>query len=648
MTETSQTQQLVFAMTWVTVFVLGLSAPTTLTAQQIVWQDEFNGESLNRNWWVHDVGGHGFGNAQLEFNTARRENAYVKDGKLLIVARKENYRGRQFTSARINTQGRFAFQYGSLEARIKVPDTANGVWPAFWLLGNNFPAINWPKCGEADILEIGSKEGIAMGTQHRRINCALHFADQSESKKSLVNWYTAKTDLHRDFHRYRVEWTPKEMRFFLDDQEYGQWDLTKPEFREFHQPFFPIFNVAVGSFKHTYTGIDSPEQVTAKFPAKMEIDWIRLTANAHTKVVLGGDGKAKGKFMVYGETTTRKLAYADDTDPEFPYKQAAVLRTWNNIKVSEVFGSAAEGRRHWSFNVSAGDWFGAGVFLPNHRNMANYSDGFLHFQIKSETDTLMRVGIKSSRGSEFWLPLGNEEAEFGFRRDGQWQAVKIPLNRFANVDFPTVHQMFMIAGDRPPSDFQMEIDNIWWEPGAPRPAPSGGAFGIFTDNPDHRKAGEFKLGQAGNFFIWENTLKRTAQTPFEGTQSIALRGAGSWAGAAFTPNVKYDLRAYDHPEAKLRFAIKTASRRTFQIGMKSGNLNSVGQKWITFESPNDPYGLKRNGQWQTLEIPTSVFSSEVDFSQVSQLFQIMSSAGAIEEVELDDICLIPAASNRSN
>ncbi|MEC9091071.1 MAG: glycoside hydrolase family 16 protein, partial [Planctomycetota bacterium] len=151
-----------------------------LVAQEIVWRDEFNGENLDRETWTHDVGGHGFGNGQLEFNTARRENSYVKDGSLVIEARREKYLGREFTSARLNTQGRFAYQYGTLEARIQVPDTADGIWPAFWLLGNNFPAVQWPKCGEIDILEIGGKEGIAKGEQHRSINCALHFADQTQ------------------------------------------------------------------------------------------------------------------------------------------------------------------------------------------------------------------------------------------------------------------------------------------------------------------------------------------------------------------------------------------------------------------------------------------------------------------------------------
>jgi len=167
-------------------------------SKKVVWSEEFNGDEIDRNTWTYDVGGHGFGNGQLEFNTDRRENSYLRDGSLVIEARRETYQGNAFTSARMLTRGRFAFQYGELEARIKVPDTADGIWPAFWMLGNNFPGVVWPKCGEVDILEIGGKDGIAKGLQQRQINCALHFAGVDEKKTSLVKWFDAPADLHRD------------------------------------------------------------------------------------------------------------------------------------------------------------------------------------------------------------------------------------------------------------------------------------------------------------------------------------------------------------------------------------------------------------------------------------------------------------------
>ena len=257
------------------------------TSAQFLWSEEFNGENIDSSTWVHDVGGHGFGNGQLEFNTAEPANSYVKDGNLVIEARREDYRGNAFTSARMTTKGKFAFQYGTLEARIKFPETANGIWPAFWMLGNNFPETRWPRTGEIDIVEIGGKDGIAQGLQGRKINCAIHFADENDQKDMAVAWYVAPVDLHLDYHRYKVSWTPKQLTFYLDDVEFGKFDITADHLREFHQPYFLILNVAIGSWESSYTGVDHADAITAPFPAKMQVDWIRLTPNEHTKLLLG-------------------------------------------------------------------------------------------------------------------------------------------------------------------------------------------------------------------------------------------------------------------------------------------------------------------------------------------------------------------------
>jgi hypothetical protein len=172
-----------------------------------------------------------------------------------------------------------------------------------------------------------------------------------------------------------------------------------------------------------------------------------------------------------------------------------------------------------------------------------------------------------------------------------------------------------------------------------RPTPANGNFGVFTETASHKTAGEFALGVQGNFFIWENTLMAATQHPFEGTNDISLQSVPglTWSGAAFTPNVKYNLTAFNNPNGKLRFAMKTSSSTTFMIGMKSGNIDGVGQKWITFQSGTDPYGFARDGQWHAVEIPISDFAPEVDFSEVSQLFQVLSSAAPISDIELDDI-----------
>ncbi|MEI8040718.1 MAG: family 16 glycosylhydrolase [Verrucomicrobiota bacterium] len=607
----------------------------------LVWSDEFNGSAIDPGIWTYDVGGGGFGNGQFEYDTARHENSYVTNGNLVIEARRENYLGNSFTSARMLTQGRFAFKYGTLEARIKLPNTANGLWPAFWMMGNNTGGIPWPGCGELDIVEMGSKAGIEQGLQQRKMNCAIHYSDAGGAHGMFAAWTNAPVDLSLDYHLYKMSWTPTTISFYLDDVPFGSWDITADYLSEFHQPFFPILNIAIGGYDPSYTGVYSPAAVTATFPARMYVDWIRLYDNPYTEVYLGDAAAETGNFGVYTETTpvNHSLSYQTGLEPGFEYGTNAALYIWNNMTPATP-PAPSEGSTCWSFDIAGGGWFGMGVLVPNFRNMKNYSDGYLHFDVKTTGAASIKVGIKSSRGGEFWLPLGTDQtSEFGFARDGQWHALKIPLNRFANTDFRTIHQMFMIAGDPPASALNLSIDNVWWEPSVARPTPSGGNFGVFTETASHKTAGEFGLGVQGDFFIWEHTLVAGPQNPYEGSQSISLQSAPgqTWFGAAFTPNTKFNLTAFNNPNGKLRFAMKTSSGVTFMVGLKSGNMDGVGQKWLTFQAGSDPYGFVRDGQWHTIEVPVSDLCPEVDFTEVSQLFQVLGSSGPISSIELDDI-----------
>ncbi|MGC9450374.1 MAG: glycoside hydrolase family 16 protein [Oceanipulchritudo sp.] len=632
----------------------------SLPAQSaVVWQDEFDGPGIDTETWVWDVGQHGFGNGQLEYDTARAKNSYIENGSLVIEAFRENYFGMEFTSARLNTQGRFAFKYGTLEARIRMPDTGNGLWPAFWLLGNNFPGIAWPDAGEIDIVEMGSASGIADGKQQERINSAIHYSDGADAYDYAAEWYDAPVDLSQGYHLYKVEWTPVSLTFFLDGVQFASWNIEAAHFAEFHQPHFPILNLAIGGWDPSYTGVYSPAGVTALpvvgSSARMYIDWIRLEENPHTEIFLGADTEEDGIFGVFTETTpvNNALVYGDDTDPAFVYGYEAALFTWNNMTEAAVPADPAEGSEVWTFDIAAGQWFGMGVFLPNFRNMKNYSDGFLHFDIKTTLTDDIKIGVKSSRGGESWQWVGDETVAPGFARDGQWHTVSIPLNGYSNTDFNTIHQIFMIAADSASASTTLSIDNVYWEPSVARPRPSNGNFGVFTETAANQTAGAYELGVDGEFFIWGDTLNPVAQDPYEGAESLSLASAPGldWFGAAFTPAVKYDLTAWDNPNGKLNFSMKTTSATTFYVGMKSGNLigpppvwggnndgpAGVGQVWIKFAPGSDPYGFVRDGNWHAIEIPIADIVGDTDLSQVSQLFQILGVDGAISNIELDDI-----------
>jgi hypothetical protein len=272
--------------------------------------------------------------------------------------------------------------------------------------------------------------------------------------------------------------------------------------------------------------------------------------------------------------------------------------------------------------------------------MTNYSDGFLHFDINTTITDALRVGVKSSRGGEFFLPVGYETTEFGFARDGQWHSVTIPLNRFANTDFKTIHQFFMIVGDPVSATSILSIDNVYWEPSVTRPVPANGNFGVYSETPLHKDAGEFLLGGVdGDFFVWDDTLLPLTEVPFEGSDSLSFGSTPglNWFGAAFTPNVKHNLTAFSYPTSKLQFSLKSTASTIFQIGMKSGNVDGIGQNWITFAPGSDPYGFVRDGNWHLIEIPMPEMALDVDLFEVSQLFQILGTTGPISNIEIDDI-----------
>jgi len=241
----------------------------------LVWSDEFNGKNgslPDASKWTYDIGGSGWGNHELEYYTNRRENARIEDGKLVITARREEYSGPNdtkfnYTSARLKTQGLFSQAYGRFEARIKLP-AGQGMWPAFWLLGEDIGSVGWPKCGEIDIMENVGKEP---GTNHG----SLHGPSSANATSDLTATMAlpAGQKLSDDFHVYAAEWEPGTVRFYLDANLYAtftsaQWPAGGTWV--FDHRFFLILNVAVGG---DWPG---PPNGTTVFPQAMLVDYVRV------------------------------------------------------------------------------------------------------------------------------------------------------------------------------------------------------------------------------------------------------------------------------------------------------------------------------------------------------------------------------------
>jgi beta-glucanase (GH16 family) len=255
---------------------------------QVIWSDEFDtGTSLDSTVWSYDLGASGWGNNELQEYTRASQNVRIEDGNLVITVHEKTSgeSGSSFTSARVRTEDKLTFKYGTIEARIKVPDLADGLWPAFWTLGNNFSQVGWPYCGELDVMEMGSSSAIAADVINRRVGSAAHWDNQG-SWASFSRSLDAASDLNDGYHIFEMDWTPTRITTYIDGQQIWTFNINLDDCAdcsEFHQPHFMIFNMAVGG---NYTGLLNSSQITATMPAEMLVDYVRLSDNGFTE--LGG------------------------------------------------------------------------------------------------------------------------------------------------------------------------------------------------------------------------------------------------------------------------------------------------------------------------------------------------------------------------
>jgi beta-glucanase (GH16 family) len=242
--------------------LLILCAPVFAQNWQIVWQDEFtSGVSAD---WVFETGtgSGGWGNNELEYY--RRENATVSNGQLVITAKREAFGGMQYTSARMKTQGKKSWKFGKIEARIAMP-SFQGVWPAFWMLGDNIGSVGWPACGELDIMEHVNTGGTVYGT--------AHWSDPNNNYAS----YGGNTTLGSltAFHNYWIEWDASLVKWFVDGVKYHEINIAGGinGTGEFSNNFFILLNLAIGGNWPGFT-VDNNA-----FPANMYVDYVRVYQN---------------------------------------------------------------------------------------------------------------------------------------------------------------------------------------------------------------------------------------------------------------------------------------------------------------------------------------------------------------------------------
>ncbi len=248
------------------------SQPSPPAGWTLAWSDDFagaNGSAPDAGKWLLETGGNGWGNNELEYYTPRTQNASQQDGNLVITVLKETFTGtdgvtRNYTSARLKTATHFTQAHGRFEARIKVP-RGQGIWPAFWVLGENIDTVGWPGCGEIDIMEnIGSEPG--------RVHGSLHGPGYSGQTPLTAIYSLPGGAFTDDFHIFAVEWEPTTIRFYVD----GNLSLTeRPDNLPagtrwvFDHPFFILLNVAVGG------NFPGDPDASSTYPQTMLVDYVR-------------------------------------------------------------------------------------------------------------------------------------------------------------------------------------------------------------------------------------------------------------------------------------------------------------------------------------------------------------------------------------
>lgn len=226
---------------------------------KLVWHDEFNGTSIDMTKWNFEVNGDGGGNNELQYYTSRPQNAFIDSGMLVIQALQENYLGKAYTSARMNTNAKGDWKYGRFEARMLLP-YGRGLWPAFWMLPSDWVYGGWPMSGEVDIME-------ELGDYTQRVYGTIHYASSTGAHLQSGGNYTLQQGTFAGgYHVFSAEWDTTGIRWFVDGHQYYTVTMGKP----FDQRFHLLLNVAVGG---NWPG--SPDLATT-FPQQMKVDYVRV------------------------------------------------------------------------------------------------------------------------------------------------------------------------------------------------------------------------------------------------------------------------------------------------------------------------------------------------------------------------------------
>lgn len=451
---------------------------------EVLWEEQFN--SFNDEFWTKDIGDGcpnlcGFGNQELQ--SYESDNIYFEEitgepgnNGLVIEARIESSGSRGFTSGKITTDNKVSIQYGMVEVRMLVPDLRQGLWPAAWMLGT--ANLLWPDKGEIDIMEMGFSDALRVqqeepeSTVNNYVGANAFFPVPGGGPGNIafdVNYnkpYVADIPLNDRFVTYRIYWEPTQIRFTVIDNGV-EHDLYEAPFpidansivgAPFTKPFYLLLNLAVGG---TLPGTLTNDAVSANLPAKMIVDYVRVSKWNGFGTVEVSDGTIAAETDVFGvftDTTPTNNEFTLGADAEvFVFEETLVLADEPPI----------EGENVLSFTtVPSKGWFGAGITSLFGTNMSNFvENGVLKFKIKIPADVSFFIGVNDNftNTKEIIFPAG--ETKYGLVRNGEWGEAVIPISEFSGlVAFQNLSYLFRIgnSGALSMTPFSFAIDDIVW------------------------------------------------------------------------------------------------------------------------------------------------------------------------------------------
>ncbi|MCF8226456.1 MAG: family 16 glycosylhydrolase [Bacteroidales bacterium] len=352
-------------------FMLSVGMSANAQCFELVWSDEFDYNGYpDANVWTPEEGGGGWGNNESQYYTSNDlDNAKVENGFLTITALKENFEGNEYTSARLITKGKINFQYGKIEARIKLP-YGQGIWPAFWMMGENIDDVGWPACGEIDIMEF-----VGGDDTDNKVHGTVHWDNSGSHAQYGSSYSLAEGIFANDFHTFSVEWTPESVRWYVDNIQYNVIDITPSGLSEFHQDFFILLNLAVGGNWPGY-----PDASTV-FPQTLVVDYVRVYKKSGEisemsisgNTVLPQNASRAEYFLPFSPDWTYEWSVPEDAEIVDGQGTERIILNWGcTSDTLHCLVTGQCGTYHFSYTIAAEDSIYGPQFIDENEEAVTF------------------------------------------------------------------------------------------------------------------------------------------------------------------------------------------------------------------------------------------------------------------------------------